>query len=98
MDACLMGMIEDAYQFRGSVNYYVASENEKWADSPPYAQYVSGIQASSTPEQVASLFANSYANVEHGISNHPYTMSAGNLSQLSNLVSATNFLAQAINS
>ena len=31
MDACLMGMIEDAYQFRGQVGVYVASENVTWS-------------------------------------------------------------------
>lgn len=27
MDACLMGMLEDAYQFRGQIAVYVASED-----------------------------------------------------------------------
>ena len=31
MDACLMGMLEDAYQFRGQISVYVASEDVTWS-------------------------------------------------------------------
>ncbi len=31
MDACLMGMLEDAYQFRGQIGVYVASEDVTWS-------------------------------------------------------------------
>jgi hypothetical protein len=97
MDACLMGMIEDAYQVRNYVDYYVGSENLQWSYADPYSPYVSGVTVSTTPAQLASLFSTSYANAASG-GNKAYTISAADISQLSSLVTATNNLAQLLNS
>lgn len=97
LDACLMGMIEDAYQVRGYVDYYVASENIQWAYSTPYFRYVSDVTLRRTPAQLAASFTRIYADVGNSESD-PYTVSAANISRLSNLVTATNSLAQLLNS
>ncbi len=97
MDACLMGMIEDAYQVRNYVRYYVASENPQWTYTTAYAQYLSGISATTTPAELAAAFTNGYAN-EMESRGSPYTMATGDLSKLSDVVTATNSLAQALNS
>ncbi|RPI26455.1 MAG: hypothetical protein EHM70_19010, partial [Chloroflexota bacterium] len=93
MDACLMGMLEDAYQFRSFARYYVASQYIQWAYSQPYAAYVSQVTAASTPAQVAQSFANAYAEVDPL---NPYTMSVGDLEALNPLVVHTNLFAQAL--
>ena len=97
MDASLMGMLEDAYQFRNSALYYVASENIQWAYSQPYSGYISDITAATTPADMARIFTNSYANVAQ-TEYDAHTMSAGDLSQLGAVVSANNTLAQILNS
>ena len=45
MFACLMGMIEDGYEFRGYINHFVAFENEGWANYESFATLISGITA-----------------------------------------------------
>jgi probable HAF family extracellular repeat protein len=90
MNMCLMAMIEDAYEVRNSIDYYVASENIQWAYSTGYHTYVSGIISTTTPAQFAAAVVNGYAN---DVSGKSYTMSAANISQLGNLVNATNYLA-----
>ncbi len=97
LDACLMGMLEDAYQFRDSAIYYVASENLQWSFSEPYSSYISNITETTSPSDMASIFTNSYANVAQ-IEYDAYTMSAGDLSLLGAVISTTNTLARIINS
>ena len=92
---CLMGMIEDAYQFRDHVDYYVASEALQTAWVEPYSGYVSGITADSTPQDVAVQFANTYADVGDA-KNGYYTISVADMAWLSEVVSATNDLANAL--
>lgn len=88
MAMCLMGMIEDAYQFRGHVDYYIASEHLQWAFYVPYYKYVDGIAGSSTPAEVAQLFADSYADVADG-RDKPFTISVVDMAQLDPLATAT---------
>jgi probable HAF family extracellular repeat protein len=95
--ACLMGMVEDDYQIRNSVSYYVASENILWGDPKPFQTTISGIVSSTTPAQLAILAAKSYADFETA-RNNPYTFSAVDLSQVNVLTSTINSLAQVLNS
>jgi len=43
MAACLMAMLEDAYQVRAYVDYYVASEDLQIAYDEPYTPYITGV-------------------------------------------------------
>ncbi len=109
VDACLMAMIEDAYQIRNYTDYYVASQNIGWvtggATSGPYDDYISGIGATTSPQDLATIFVNRYAewlNADYNdndIDRHdlPYTISAVDLGQLAPLVSAVNTLASNLN-
>ena len=96
MDACLMAMIEDAYQVRDYVDYFVASENIQWSYTTAYSQYVSDITAATTPEQLATLFAAGYA-AEMDASSNSYTISALDVAGLGEIVTATNSLAGPLN-
>ena len=89
---CLMGMLEDAYQFQGYADYYVANEDVMWGYMEPYLGYVQGITPLSTPEEVAVNFAVSYADVMT-MTTQSHTISVLDMSQLDPLVTATNSLA-----
>jgi len=97
MDACLMAMIGDAYQVRDYVDYYVASENIKFGLPAPHFQAISGISTTTTPTELATLFTTTYGDVCNEAS-LPCTMSTADVSGLSNVVTATNSLAQQLNS
>ena len=55
MDACLMNMVEVAYQLRESVNVIVGSEIEEPFDGWPYAEILTRLNA--RPRQDATTFA-----------------------------------------
>lgn len=61
MDACLMAMLEVAYELRGSTSYLVASQEEEPADGYRYdllLDYISSLGGmSATPEQLAGNIA-----------------------------------------
>lgn len=96
MNACLMGMLEDGFQFSNLAHYYVASEALQWSYQDGYFNTVSPIQASTTPEQLARLFADSYA-AEQDASGSNYTMSVADMNNLDPLVAAVNALASQLN-
>jgi hypothetical protein len=91
LDACLMGMLEDAYQFRNFAQYYVAVESIQWAYFEPYSGYLSAITNSSVPSDLAQAFAQSYANAatQRG---DPYTISAVDLSRMDALAASVDQL------
>jgi probable HAF family extracellular repeat protein len=91
MAMCLMGMIEDAYQFRDYIDYYVASE----APQLTYTDYLPNLDADLTPPMLAGLFASNYA-AEMEIEGNGYTISVGGIAQLPALVTATDQLADAL--
>ena len=102
-DACLMAMIEDAYQIRNYTDYYVASENLSWIPvrptSGPYDDYVSSIGETTAPRDFAVALVNQYGNwLDADYSSVGYTISAVDLAKLTEVVSATNALASELNS
>jgi hypothetical protein len=97
MDACLMAMIEDAYQVRDYVDWYVASENIKFGFDTPYYQAISSITSTTTPAHLAALFTTTYADA-CGAASSPCTMSTADISRLSDAVAETNSLAQLLDS
>ena len=102
-DACLMAMIEDAYQIRNYTDYYVASENLSWipvrSTSGPYDDYISSIGEATSPRDFAIALVNHYWNwLDTDYSSVGYTISAVDLAELNDLVSATNALASELNS
>lgn len=91
MAMCLMGMIEDAYQFRDYTDFYVANENIQTT----YTNYLTGLDASLMPAQLATLFANNYAG-EMTSRNKAYTISVVDIANLPPLVEAVDQLAEAL--
>lgn len=94
-DACLMGMIETAYEVRNAADYLVAGENTLFAQLP-YEQYLNAasLSAATTPEQLAKNLVHQY-NI--GIDSRwaPFTIAALDLRQLR--ANLPNNLAQRVN-
>lgn len=91
-DACLMGMIEDAYEVKDYVDYLVASENLGWSVFA-YDRYVGLVGNDTTPQQLAQGIADEYFNALY---NYPGTVSALDLAAIGNVGSAVDQLAQAL--
>ena len=99
MDACLMGMLEDAYQFRDQTGVYVASENVTWSSmrSNSHHDYFYATGPATTPTQMGQSIVNGYANwMTTRLTNYAFTISAVDMSSLNGLVTATNNLAASL--
>lgn len=102
-DACLMGMIEVAYQIRDYANYMVASEETEPGDGYPYNLILAQLLASPSmsPAKLATTivmqYANSYTDGTPSPEDDPkITSSAFNLTASSETASAVSKLAEAI--
>jgi len=92
MNACLMGMLEDAYQFRNFTNYYVASENIQWAYNRGYYDTAINVTSTTTPLEMGNLYVQKYADEAIPMT-VGYTMSVADMSQIDNLVQTINVMA-----
>jgi parallel beta-helix repeat protein len=70
-DACLMGMLEEAYEIRGGARYFVASQNETWTTFP-YHDYLVGIEGRAPLAQVARMVDTYHLS----LAGYPRTMAA----------------------
>jgi hypothetical protein len=96
-DACLMGMVEVAYQIRDYVDVMVASEEVSYAGQP-YEYYLGNLTAnpSMSPEDLANVIVSNF--IDYTRSNLLSTTMAGvDLSQITNLKTAVDDLAQKLN-
>jgi len=99
MDACLMGMLEDAYQFRDQIGVYVASEDVTWSSmrSNSHHDYFFATSPSTTAAQMGQAIVNGYANwMDARLTGYNYTMSAVDMTALNGVVTATNDLAASL--
>lgn len=92
MNACLMAMIEDAYQMRDTIDYYVASESIQWTTTGQFEYDVLGVGPTATARDVAYNFAGQYAST----TNLPYTISVMDMSKISGVITAINPFALAL--
>jgi alpha-tubulin suppressor-like RCC1 family protein len=85
-DACLMAMVEEAYQLRNGVRFLLASQYETWT-SWPYAAYLSGSKTRTTEAQVSWMIEKYQQSLveEYKL---PHTMSAIDL-QYTNVLTET---------
>ncbi len=90
LDACLMGSIEDAYEFQPAADFYIASENEGWVPTPP--SYLNSIPETMTPESLAVQIASNYHNYWTG-GKYPHTISVARISNLPLLADKVNTFA-----
>jgi uncharacterized repeat protein (TIGR01451 family) len=93
-DACLMGMIEEVYEIKDYVNYFVGSENEAWG-SMPYDQYINSITSSTQPKELAVDVVKDYT-ASLPLTGHPSTMSAVDPAAINEVALAVDSLARAI--
>jgi len=91
-DACLMAMLEEAYQIRNGAIYLVASENETWT-SFPYDTYLNSIDSTTSPRELAVSIVDNYYDSLLG---YPRTMSAIDLSQVEPVSTLVDGLSQAL--
>jgi hypothetical protein len=99
MDACLMGMIEDAYQFRSQIGVYVASEDVTWSSmrSNSHHDYFYSTGPTTTAAQMGERIVEGYAHwMETRLPGYRYTMSAVDMAELDGLVTAVNNLAASL--
>jgi len=96
-DACLMGMVEVAYQIRDYVDVMVASEEVSYAGQP-YDYYLGNLTAnpSMSPGDLANVIVSNFIDFTSAYS-LPTTMAGVDLSQISNLKTAVDSFAQKLN-
>ncbi len=99
LDACLMGMIENAYEVRAYADYLVAGENLLFAELP-YENYLAkgGLTDTTTPHDLALRIVDRY-NYGTSAAFNPFTMAALDLRQLrddvtDNLAASVDTLAE----
>ncbi len=95
-DACLMSMVEVAYQIRDSVNLTCGSEEEEPGDGWPYDTILKSLTArpSMTPPDLAKVIVDRYLasyKPRDGV-----TLAAANLAGIGPLVDAVNQLGRAL--
>ncbi len=93
MNACLMGLAEDGYEFRTVTDYYVASEDNQTAYAPGYTLTISRIVSGMDSLIVAKAFVDGYAD-EMEYRNLDYTMSVADLNKALDLRLAVGLLAR----
>lgn len=99
MVACLMGMVEPAYEWRHTADYYVASEQILFSDARMAVAYGNAITGTIEPALYAQRLADSYTeilDIEDDWGPHPYTISVADLAQMDGLHAATHGFADAI--
>lgn len=100
-DACLMGMIETAYEIRNSADFLIAGQNVLFAELP-YEVYLNAanLTFATTPRDLATSLVGQY-NAGVNPFRHPFTTAAIDLRQLrsnapNNLTTRVNTLAERI--
>lgn len=72
LDSCLMGLVEVAYQVRGSASYVVVSQNLAWS-AFAYDAYIQSIGARTSARELALAVVDSYAQ---RVAGYPFTIAA----------------------
>lgn len=98
MDACLMSMVEVAYQLRANANYMVASQEVEPLSGYPYTAILQNLTADAdmTPEELSKLIVREYKHYYEGESRGSVTkvtQSATNLMMVEKLAQALEKLA-----
>lgn len=98
MDACLMSMVEVAYQLRANANYMVASQEVEPLSGYPYTAILQNLTANAdmTPGELSKLIVREYKRYYEGESRGSVTkvtQSATNLMMLEKLAQALGRLA-----
>jgi hypothetical protein len=94
-DACLMGMLESAYEVQPYTRYFVAGENLLWSRLP-YERYLSNdaIGPQTTPLELAKLIVARYN--DPAPPDEPFTIAALDMQKLPALAQHVGALAEAL--
>ncbi len=97
IDACLMNMVEVAYEIKDCADILVSSENSEPADGWPYDDIVAYMEnyPNSNSQTIAKKIVEYYASFYSNYS-QPTTQSAIDLSKISNLAKSIDELAKSI--
>lgn len=98
MDACLMTMLEVAYQLRDHARILVGSEEVEPGGGWPYDAVLGDLTArpAMTPAELATAVVHRYGEYYSGARSAPATQSAIDLARLDNLVRAVDGLARTL--
>ncbi len=91
-DACLMGMVENAYQVKDYARFLVASQNLGWSLFP-YERYAVRVTTGTLPISMAQIVVDEY---DRGLSDYPHTISALDLSKVDAVATAVTTLSLAL--
>lgn len=94
LDACLMGMVEVAYEIRDSTAYLLASSNIKWAVAD-YASYIEAIDGQKSARQLLEAWMQRETSILRQ-GGYPHTYALIDLSQLEAVRAALDSLAAAL--
>jgi hypothetical protein len=81
-DACLMNMIEVAYEFTGITDYVVGSQQTEPGDGWPYGAVVAGLRKGAAPRDAAANIVKKYIASYKGTGESGVTQSALDLNKL----------------
>ena len=87
-DACLMQMLEVAYEMKDIAQYMTASEESEWGNGWAYHQIIAGITSSTTPLELAQLWGTTRARWEQGGLDTISSLDLSQIDQLATDVSA----------
>ena len=97
-DVCLMGMLEVAYQIKDYASFFASSQNLSWAPAGldnRYVYMVQNLPVDASARNVAELIVQAYSETTPQ-SEHPFAVSAVQLSALTGLATAVDQLAMAL--
>jgi sugar lactone lactonase YvrE len=92
LDACLMGLVEEAYQMRSLARYMIVSENLAWS-AFAYDDYREAASSASNAANLAAMIVNRYA-LQVSALGLPYTLSALRVDQVDSVALRLDALAQ----
>ncbi len=94
MDACLMGVLEEAYEYRNVSEYFVASPETEQGDGWEFNHWMPQMTTTTTPEGLATILVQSYKyNFDNSYANDQ-TLTGVDLSEMENLKVAIDNLAE----
>lgn len=95
-DACLMNMVEVAYEFVGLTDFVVGSQQTEPGDGWPYADVITGIKNNGGSKKVAANIVNVYINSYKKTGTSGVTQSALDLGLLSSVGKSVDDLGSAL--
>jgi hypothetical protein len=84
LDACLMGMVEVAYELRDTTDYLLSSQSVKWTTFP-YDEHLGSISDEQTAREIMEMWLTTEQSELAGDEAHPYTYALVDSAQLATL-------------